>query len=142
MASFYSSSDQNGFSLIEAVMVLAIIALLTAVAVPSLMSSKDAAEKAALVVSLRGMHTDQVAYHTTRNRYARLSELNEYSGSLYGQVNGSMLMRKNWIYLMTPTPTNATLKTRYQTLAYQMRAGRISSAYLIAQDGLVHTLIQ
>ena len=75
-------------------MVLAIIALLTAVAVPSLMSSKDAAEKAALVVSLRGMHTDQVAYHTTRNRYARLSELNEYSGSLYGQVNGSMLMRK------------------------------------------------
>ena len=123
-------------------MVLAIIALLTAVAVPSLMSSKDAAEKAALVVSLRGMHTDQVAYHTTRNRYARLSELNEYSGSLYGQVNGSMLMRKNWIYLMTPTPTNATLKTRYQTLAYQMRADRISSAYLIAQDGLVHTLIQ
>ena len=128
--------------MIEAVMVFAIIALLAAVAVPSLMTSKEAAEKAALVVGLRGMHTDQVAYHTTRNRYARLAELNEFSGSLYGQVNGSVLTRKNWIYLMTPTPTNATLKTRYQTLAYQMRGGRISSAYLIAQDGVVRTLIQ
>ena len=123
-------------------MVLAIIALLAAVAVPSLMSSKEAAEKASLVVGLRGMHTDQVAYHTTRNRYARLQELNEFSGSLYGQMNGSILMRKDWIYLMTPTPTNATLKTRYQTLAYQMRGGRITSAYLIAQDGLVQTIIQ
>lgn len=122
-------------------MVIAIVAMLSAVAVPSLMTSKDAAEKAALVVSLRGMHTDQVAYHTTRNRFARLSELNEYSGSLYGQVNGSLLMRKDWLYLMTPTPTNATLKTRYQTLAYRMRGGRISSAYTIAQDGVVNTLV-
>lgn len=136
------SGDQKGFSLIEAVMVFAIVALLAAVSVPSLISSKDAAEKASLVVSLRGMHTDQVAYHTTRNRFARLNELNDFAGSLYGQVNGSILQRKNWIYLMTPTPTNATLKTRYQTLAYQMRGGRITSAYLIAQDGVVQTLIQ
>jgi prepilin-type N-terminal cleavage/methylation domain-containing protein len=141
MARSGSIHAQHGFSLIEAVMVFAIVALLAAVAVPSLMSSKDAAEKASLVVGLRGMHTDQVAYHTTRNRYARLNELNEYSGSLYGQVNGSLLMRKDWIYLMTPTPTNATLKTRYQTLAYRMRGGRITSAYLIAQDGVVQTLI-
>ena len=141
MASFSSRTSQNGFSLIEAVMVFSIVALLAAVAVPSLVSSKDAAEKASLVVGLRGMHTDQVSYHTTHNRYARLVELNEYSGSLYGQVSGSVLMRKDWIYLMTPTPTNATLKTRYQTLAYRMRNGRIASAYVIAQDGVVRTLV-
>lgn len=141
MTSLNSSHGQKGFSLIEAVMVIAIIAMLSAVAVPSLITSKEAAEKASLVVSLRGMHTDQVAYHTTRNRFARLNELNEYSGSIYGQVNGSLLMRKDWLYLMTPTPTNATLKTRYQTLAYRMRGGRISSAYIIAQDGVVNTLV-
>jgi prepilin-type N-terminal cleavage/methylation domain-containing protein len=142
MTRLSASSGQKGFSLIEAVMVFAIIALLSAVAVPSLMKTKEAAEKASLIVGLRGMHTDQVSYHTTRNRYARLDELNEYAGSLYGQMNGSILQRKDWIYLMTPTPTNATLKTRYQTLAYQMRGGRITSAYMIAQDGVIQTLIQ
>ena len=141
MASFTYSRNQKGFSLIEAVMVLAIVALLAAVAIPSLMSSKDAAEKVALIVALRGMHSDQVSYHSTRFRYARLDELNEFSGSLYGDMNGSILRRKDWIYTMVPTPTSATLKTNYQILAYQMRDGRITSAYMIAQDGVVQTLI-
>ena len=59
-------SRQTGFSLIEAIMVVAIVALVAAVAVPSLMGSKDAAEKAAIVVGLRSMHTDEIAFHTTR----------------------------------------------------------------------------
>jgi prepilin-type N-terminal cleavage/methylation domain-containing protein len=50
-------SRHTGFSLIEAIMVVAIVALVAAVAVPSLMGSKDAAEKAAIVVGLRSMHT-------------------------------------------------------------------------------------
>jgi type II secretory pathway pseudopilin PulG len=136
-----SQTCQKGFSLIEAVMVVSIVIMLAAVAVPSLMSSKAAAEKAGLVVTLRSMHTDQVAYHTTRARYARLSELNDFAGSLYGQLWGTTLRKKEWIFLQTPTPTNATLKTQYTTLAYQIRDSRISSAYTIAQDGVVRTLI-
>ena len=135
------SSSKSGFSLIEATMVVAIIGLLAAVAVPNLMGSKDAAEKASLVVGLRSMHTDQVAYHTTRARYARLSELNEFAGSLYGEILGSTLRKKDWTFLMTPTPTNATLRTSYQISAYKVNQNRVRSLYTIAQDGLVQTVV-
>ena len=134
-------SRQTGFSLIEAIMVVAIVALVAAVAVPSLMGSKDAAEKAAIVVSLRSMHTDEIAFHTTRARYARLSELNEFAGSLYGDLYESTLRRRTWTFLMTPDPTNATLRTQYQILAYKMKNGRIISAFTIDQSGVVGTLL-
>jgi prepilin-type N-terminal cleavage/methylation domain-containing protein len=136
-----ANAAQKGFSLIEAVMVISIVAMLAAVAVPSLMSSKDAAEKAALMVTLRTMHTDQTAYHTTNARYARLSELNTYAGGYYGTIVGTTLRHKNWIFLATPTPTNSTLRSQYQFLAYRMNKGRISSAYLLAQDGVATTLV-
>ena len=135
------SSSQGGFSLIEATMVIAIVGLLAAVAVPNLMGSKDAAEKASLVVALRAMHTDQVAYYTTRTRYARLTELNEFSGSLYGQILGTTLQKKDWTFLMSPTPTNATLRTQYRIYAYKMNQNRVRSLYSIAQDGLVQTIV-
>ena len=135
------SSSQNGFSLIEATMVVAIVALLAAVAVPNLMGSKDAAEKASLIVALRAMHTDQVAFHTTRARYARLTELNDFAGSLYGEILGSTLKKKDWTFLMSPTPSNATLRTRYQIYAYKVNQNRVRSLYTIAQDGLVQTIV-
>lgn len=122
-------------------MVMSIIILLAAVAVPSLMGTKDAAEKASLIVTLRSMHTDQVAYHTVNARYARLGELNTFAGSLYGRLWGTALLRREWIFTQTPTPTDFTLKTQYNTLAYRMRGGRISSAYTIGQDGQPRTLI-
>lgn len=122
-------------------MVVAIVALLAAVAVPNLMGTKDAAEKASLVVALRAMHTDEVAYHTTRARYARITELNEFSGSLYGEALGATLKKKDWTFLMSPTPTNATLRTRYQIYAYKMNQDRVWSLYSIAQDGLVQTIL-
>lgn len=134
-------SRQAGFSLIEAVMVVSIVALVASVAVPSLIGAKEAAEKTAIIVNLRSMHTDQVAFHTTRSRYARLSELNEFSGSLYGNLYESTLRRQAWTFLMTPTPTNSSLKTRYEILAYRMRNGRIESAFMIDQTGAASTVV-
>jgi prepilin-type N-terminal cleavage/methylation domain-containing protein len=134
-------SHQSGFSLIEALMVVSIVALVAAVAVPSLIGAKDAAEKTAIIVNLRSMHNDQVAYHTTHSRYARLSELNEFSGSLYGNLYESTLRRQAWTFLMSPTPTDSSLKTRYEILTYRMRNGRIESAFTMDQSGSASTVI-
>ncbi len=134
-------SSERGFSLIELGMVLMIVAMLTAVAVPTLLGSKDAADKAWVVASLRAMHTDQVTYHTTRGRFARLSELNAFAGGNWGKVSGTTMYKKEWIYLMSPTPTDATLRTRYNMIVYKIRSGRIVAAFSIAQDGVVSTII-
>jgi general secretion pathway protein G len=132
---------QKGFSVIEAVMVMSILCLLAAVAVPSMLGSKDAAEKAVLVATLRSMHTDQISYSSTGERYARLSELNNFANGRYGEMSGSTLRNKNWIFAMTPTPTDATLRTQYQTLAYRMRNGTMEAAYSISEDGVIQALI-
>lgn len=56
---------QKGFSLIELLIVVAIILILASIAVPSLMRARMRANEADAVAALRVIHTSAVAYSTT-----------------------------------------------------------------------------
>jgi len=66
---------QKGFSLIELLIVVAIILIIAAIAIPSLVGAKIAANEAAAASSIRTINTAQVAYEST---YAAIG----YSNSL------------------------------------------------------------
>jgi len=60
----------QGFTLIEIMIVAAIIAIVAAIAIPSLLRARIQANEASAIESLRMIVTAEAAFHADRNQYA------------------------------------------------------------------------
>jgi type IV pilus assembly protein PilA len=60
--------NEAGFSLIELLIVVAIILIIAAIAIPNLLKSKMAADQSSAVASLRTINTCEVTYSSTYNQ--------------------------------------------------------------------------
>ena len=60
--------NEQGFSLVELLIVVAIIAIIAAIAVPSLLTSRQAANEAGGIQGLRTLGSAEIAYAATANQ--------------------------------------------------------------------------
>ena len=66
----------KGFSLLELLIVVAIILIIATIAIPSLLRSRQAAHEASAVATLRTINTAQITYLSTSNgKFGNMSDL-------------------------------------------------------------------
>lgn len=125
------NKNQMGFSLIELLLVVVIIGVIAAIAVPLFQRGIMAAENGSTNATLKVMLQSEVAHFVQNNRYARLDEINNAHNGSLGTVTDGKLYRGKFEYEMVPSnPTDDELKATFRIKATRV-VGDTSFPYVM-----------
>jgi prepilin-type N-terminal cleavage/methylation domain-containing protein len=140
-------NKQKGFSLIELLIVVAIILIIAAIAIPNLIRSKMAANEASAVASLRTYNTSIVAYSTTyqTDPGTDLSQLGpattptSTSADLVDALLGSATpVKSGYSFTYSPgTATSTGIITTYTILADPSNSSTGQRHFFTDQSGVI-----
>jgi type IV pilus assembly protein PilA len=94
---FGEAMKRRGFSLIELLIVIAIILVISAIAIPNLLRARIQANEASAVSSVRAINTAQVAYASTYPTVGYADDLAKLGASTNGTVDATHAGLLDWI---------------------------------------------
>ena len=117
------NKNSKGFSLLELLIVVAIILIIATIAIPSLLRSRQAANESAAVANLRTINTAQVTYLSSAGgAFGAVTDLitaglvdSRFTGSVSGYDYVVTVATGNYTATATPTATNSGRFGYYST---------------------------
>jgi len=136
---------QKGFSLIELLIVVAIILIIAAIAIPNLMRSRMAANEASAVGSIRTINTAEVTYASTYpdQGFTDLASLGGAGGTAAGAglIDTVLAGGSKSGYTFAATPGGATaagVNTTYTTTGVPVTVGSTGQrGFFSDQSGVI-----
>jgi type II secretion system protein G len=122
--------NRKGFTLIELLIVVVIIGILAAIAIPKFAATKDKAKLASIKSDLRNLMTAQEAYFSDNATYGTLAQIQ--AASNYGLSGGNTGAAAAVITGYTATVTNTSITGGFTQCTVQVGAGAASTA-----DGVI-----
>jgi prepilin-type N-terminal cleavage/methylation domain-containing protein len=142
---------QKGFSLIELLIVVAIILIIAAIAIPNLMRARMAANDSSAAASERSIVTAEIGYsaaYPTIGFAATLANLGGASPCVPGTSTGCLLDnllasasagagKSGYFFNATPSAGVGTINNMFYTVGYPQSAQTGTKSFCAFEDGVI-----
>jgi prepilin-type N-terminal cleavage/methylation domain-containing protein len=125
--------SERGFSLIELLIVVVVIGIIAAIAIPYFERAKQPANAASAVNSLRLIHSGEVSYRTLHGKYADITALASAGNLDDGHLRNGQ--KSNYVFKITPAADPAS---NYEATAAPLFEPTVSDYYFVNATGVIH----